>query len=284
MHSDSFFTIGSTHQICQDYAWAQNIYPKIEGPPITTAFVADGCSSSPHTDFGARLLIRAALKQLQFSLPLLSEIKINPLAVIRETDLQAQIMNLPQQSLDATLLAAFNNEYGSIHVFLCGDGVVIAQRPDNNFDYYIIEYNNNTPAYLSYTLDQDRYKAYFAQQNGAEGKMTRYSPFFPVPIVYNLWTKHCCPNNFFTTLTFTQKDTKLVMLVTDGILSFQRKTEDGTHEHIEVKEVIEQLLDIKSFTGNFMARRCQKFLKTFCKENGWFHTDDLAVAAIYLNE
>ena len=50
-HADAAFTIGKTHAVCQDYALAQNAS---DTSPLRATWLSDGCSSSPHTDIGAR--------------------------------------------------------------------------------------------------------------------------------------------------------------------------------------------------------------------------------------
>ena len=50
-NADSYFCIGSTHDVCQDYA--------ISSPDRLRAIISDGCSSAPDTDFGSRLLVKA---------------------------------------------------------------------------------------------------------------------------------------------------------------------------------------------------------------------------------
>src|SRR5215203_2249321 len=49
MNTDCFFNIGATHSVCQDYV--------VASPYL---ILSDGCSSSPDTDIGARLLVKAA--------------------------------------------------------------------------------------------------------------------------------------------------------------------------------------------------------------------------------
>ena len=46
VYSDSYFKIGKTHLICQDYALHSEGHISL----------SDGCSSSPNTDIGSRLL------------------------------------------------------------------------------------------------------------------------------------------------------------------------------------------------------------------------------------
>ncbi|HYO91642.1 MAG TPA: hypothetical protein VEQ40_08400, partial [Pyrinomonadaceae bacterium] len=65
MNADSAFLIGATHAVCQDYAVAGNGTPderaavsNLQANPYV--ILSDGCSSSPDTDIGARLLVKAA--------------------------------------------------------------------------------------------------------------------------------------------------------------------------------------------------------------------------------
>jgi hypothetical protein len=50
MKADSYFEIGSTHQVCQDYALAY------ASDDFAYAIMSDGCTSSLNTDIGARLV------------------------------------------------------------------------------------------------------------------------------------------------------------------------------------------------------------------------------------
>ncbi|MBC8139363.1 MAG: protein phosphatase 2C domain-containing protein, partial [Fibrella sp.] len=57
--SDAAFAIGKTHKVCQDYALTGDAHAT-----IPTVWLSDGCSSSPHTDIGARLLTHVALDRV----------------------------------------------------------------------------------------------------------------------------------------------------------------------------------------------------------------------------
>ena len=52
MNANSAINIGATHSLCEDYVIAQS-----EGHYV---ILSDCCSSSPDTDIGARLLVKAA--------------------------------------------------------------------------------------------------------------------------------------------------------------------------------------------------------------------------------
>ena len=60
--ADAHFSIGKTHRVCEDYARA-GLLP--DGRAF--AIVSDGCSSSPDTDFGSRLMTIAAQERMMLS-------------------------------------------------------------------------------------------------------------------------------------------------------------------------------------------------------------------------
>ena len=55
------------------------------------------------------------------------------------------------------------------------------------------------------------------------------------------------------------------------------------NENLDHLDIIRNLVDFKSFTGEFMERRLNKVLKTYSKL-GINHYDDLSVGAIYTGE
>jgi len=87
--------------------------------------------------------------------------------------------------------------------------------------------------------------------------------------------------NFSCTVRFDPSTYDLVMLFSDGVHTFQHS---DTLTPINFLEVVDHLMDIKSFTGEFVTRRCRSFLNRFCVKNGWHHNDDLGVAAIHIPE
>ncbi|MCA9708502.1 MAG: hypothetical protein KDK70_21815, partial [Myxococcales bacterium] len=60
MYVDAWFAIGDTHVVCEDFACAGHTEAG-----AGFAVVCDGCSSSPQTDVGARLLAAAARVELE---------------------------------------------------------------------------------------------------------------------------------------------------------------------------------------------------------------------------
>src|SRR5437868_4207156 len=99
MNSDCAFQIGAAHTVCQDYAVAHSGVPAY-------AILADGCSSSPDTDIGARLLVKAAQTVID---TLARDFAQNPDAALSryyvaapaKANMLARCLRLEQECLDA---------------------------------------------------------------------------------------------------------------------------------------------------------------------------------------
>lgn len=300
MHSDAFFSIGKAHAVCQDYARAGRTPARIgtdEGAR-TFAIVSDGCSGSPDTDFGARLLTMAAVTGIEILGDRLPE-KVDWL-IWHALDKLPQ--GLRRQSLDATLLAAYQQDNGSVQVIACGDGVIAARQRETG-QVEVVEIDcQNAPSYLSYLLNPDRLLVYreaieaTMEASGThEGRILRRWESleklrdgeepdnewdWPV-IIEGEPGQTVTYDNFPFCMTFDPKFYDLVTVFSDGVQSFQ---DAETMERIPMAWVLGHLMDIKGFTGEFIARRCKSFLTRFCVKNRWQHYDDLGVGAIYLGD
>jgi len=149
-NTDSFFTIGSTHKVCEDYS-SNGV---ING--VYYAIVSDGCSSSKNTDIGARLLTLCATQVIRengicFNVGNFEELLLGKL---RSSML---LLNLPSTVFDATLIVAMATESMGV-VYSWGDGVISIDGIHHD-----IQYSSNAPYYLSYKLDPNRDAAYEKQ-------------------------------------------------------------------------------------------------------------------------
>jgi len=248
---------------------------------MDVAIISDGCSSSSHTDFGARFWVQGAKNQLKHM-----GHKFNIHAVGSEVTNIAYNMELPLECLDASLIVAFLMEIEDrkyIKVIVTGDGVIAARkRNSTDFDYYKIDYSNNAPAYMNYTLNPFRLEEFF--NPGVD---------FPLPTgvrstqsnVGDLEDENLDPkdrDSFCQTHLFPADEYDLILLCTDGVDSFQCLEPRGEILPVHFTEVLHHLMQVKQPRGEFITRRMQKFLGSFCKKNNWTHTDDLAVAGIYI--
>ena len=100
--------------------------------------VSDGCSSSPDTDIGARLLVKAAQRLILSS----ERLPADCLQGIHEEAArlalaQAGLIGLRPQAVDATLLTAHLCN-GTAIIACSGDGVVVLQSRTGLTDVYSI--------------------------------------------------------------------------------------------------------------------------------------------------
>ena len=298
MYADSYFAIGSSHKICEDYALAGTVEVAesyARGQERFFAAVADGCSSSRHTDIGARFLCLGAQEALRLSPPY----EFNEHAVLPHAcAMMGRI--LPQECLDSTLLLVYTTSR-FINVAASGDGVIVARHRDGTIHTQEIEFNHNAPAYLSYQMDQKRLEAYTTGQlntgvlEGGCGVRTmkfmlydgRMGAGVPDPEMDDRRLDSRVtrdPETFWHIERFNRSHFDMVAVLSDGVHSFQKKNVLGQLENIPLQEVLQQLMKLKSVRGEFVTRRCKRFLSKYCAEHGWSHYDDFSMAAVYAEE
>ncbi len=277
MNSDSFFTIGSTHRVCQDYAIS--VDGTYEGNNRPFIAIADGCSGSPDTDFGSRILVKAVeniyLKQND---NLDSDDIYKKIWGRSLTALNA--LGLNYYALDSTLIYAFKNEK-EIRVTVIGDGTIAVKTKDDHINTINIEYKGNAPLYLSYMY----------ADNGHNRLKQREKEFDCTKKITTILHKNGNPLEMseensleqIEHFTFPIEDIKYVSIFTDGISSFIKQeigTGTKTFETVPDYLVVEQAMDFKNSSGEFVRRRCQRFLKDFASQ-GIKHTDDFSTATIF---
>lgn len=260
MSADHFFAIGRTHKVCEDYARSGSFPDK-----GTFAVVADGCSSSPDTDFGSRFLSMTAIECLSIYGC------IKPEWVAWRTK-DRVTLPLSTRCLDATLLALYVTK-DRVYVSVTGDGVVIVKHRDGDTTVYDFDYEG-APGYLSYLLDPSRMGVYLGEGYGKR-TITAYRNGSRMDITEQEIVSGD-PDTFHAELVLGQPE--MVMVCTDGVHSFL----DADHDPVPMLDVIEHLVAIKSCTGEFVQRRLRRFLTKTCPSLGWSHGDDLGVAAIYV--
>lgn len=278
MSADAYFRMGSTHAICQDYAVAGSR----DGAPF--AFLSDGCSGtankndpgSPHTDFGARFLVRAALREL----PEMLEGRFHYRSIASMALATANMAGLGRTALDATLLAVvLAADSHNAHVFQTGDGVIAARRRDGGIDYFAMSFGENAPYYLSYLHDESLRQTFIRLAKTATETANSFKPGegwgVATERTFDLHTYGICNARWFSVEAYD-----VVLIMSDGAESFF----DHAGEGVPLESVLEQLFALKNLNGEFLTRRCNAFLHRFCTERGWKHADDFSVAGIYLGE
>jgi hypothetical protein len=262
--SDSFFSIGSTHEVCQDYARNGMVNGGLQ-----YAIISDGCSSSPDTDFGARILTMNTVELLS------RDIEFNGNTLIQKAK-ESTILPISQRCLDATLLMAYHAN-NLLTIRISGDGVIIFKFNGGDIKYIDCEYPKGAPAYLSYFLNSDR-KEQYLKEYGDSMQMKYFGLHTNTPFHVNTYNEFMCDDNL-KTLCYAGNGQyiEMVLLCSDGVHSFT----DGINP-IPVKDVITKIADIRNYKGNFIKRNMKFFLQRECKKLGWSHTDDLSVAGIYM--
>jgi hypothetical protein len=264
MNTDHDFQIGKDHVVCQDYALSG-----IEGD-YAYAIVCDGCSASPDTDFGARLLALSAREVLLREPHLFWDDSTFRNTVIRKAAHACSSFRcLHPQILDTTLLVSFIHG-DQLKVRMYGDGIFYHKKANGAVHITHVSYETlengvikTAPDYLAYYLDNYRMGKYeatnttkFIETNGC---ITTMNPFQPV----------------FYASKVEQGD--IIGLASDGVGSFRTATNDP----IPWEQISKEFFDFKQTKGVFVRRRLQAFKRNCLKDNVT-HYDDISVAAIVI--
>ncbi|HCK82223.1 MAG TPA: protein phosphatase 2C domain-containing protein [Candidatus Competibacter sp.] len=266
---DSYYTIGKVHWYCQDYVcqgWQ----------PFPHVILADGCSASPNSDVGARLLVLNARQELAryAQIPrdgpeLATQHWDLGRRIIQRAARQARELNLNPEVLDATLLVAWCDG-ATVYVHLYGDGCIATRRADGELTVIEVEYAENAPYYLSYLLEPDRQVLYQEAVGNPESAQTIHyrgqaadvssrQERFDTPVAFS-----------FDLATFPT-----VAVATDGLHSF---ISAETGQRVELLEVAQAMFDFGDLQGTFVMDRLQNTLIEFGNRL-LFNLDDLSVGA-----
>jgi hypothetical protein len=286
VHADSYFTIGKTHRVCQDYAKAG--MSDDLAAPAAYVVLSDGCSSSPDSDFGARLMVLWGADDLQ------SYGNTIDLELVARSAEPMDGFPVHPHCLDATLLALFQcRDYEDpderldgrhLKAILAGDGVLAGRRRDGSINYWVVSYRPGpegqvAPAYPSYLNDEVRLARYLELGHG----ITTISEYLDGELVVAS-EKIVHPEEFTWDVVLDASEFDFVALFSDGVESFYTKDDRGRVTRIPVYAVLQQAMAVKGHKGSFVTRRCQRFFERFCPKNGWEHADDFSMAAIWCRE
>ncbi len=273
MNADSAFQIGATHAVCQDYAAAGLCG---HGP---YAVLSDGCSSSPDTDIGARLLVKAAERLLRES----GAMSASGLAALHAEAARlalswAEMLGLEPQAVDATLLTAHVGG-DELLVGCSGDGVVCLQTADGALDVYSVNFPSGYPVYPAYAHQPARLRG-LADAGRACREVTRLrAPSVRErlrQVQERLRRVDVSGGDAVTEVfAFDAAAYRFASLLSDGVHTFQHA------EAVPLESVLPELVSFKNTRGAFAGRRMKMFLKD-CRRKGWRHADDLSLAALHL--
>ncbi|MFA4971239.1 MAG: protein phosphatase 2C domain-containing protein [bacterium] len=258
-NADSAYVIGAAHRVCQDYARCGRTQ---EGRPY--AIVSDGCSGSPDTDVGARLLTLSC----EVGIGRISSMAdpawwcwgAMEVIDLRRRLFQKTCWNLDPLAMDATLVFALGQR-SSAFVSCTGDGVIAARDPGGALRIWEVEAPDGYPRYANYLVDDQRMAAVLQREEwvarGPDGEELRCRGVQP--------------------FQRTIEDAAVVAVFSDGVRSFL----DADHQPIPSEVIVGELMAFKGLQGVFVQRRLQAFLRK-AAQRGWRHDDDLSMGAVVL--
>ena len=265
MH-DSYFEIGTSHKVCEDYALSGEINE------YTYLIVSDGCSSSDGSDIGARILAhaaQAAIKQLS-SVGCVRGVGMKHVLenlIIEKCQNVRSTLGLSIDMLDATLLISMTDNKATYN-YVWGDGAIIVET-DNHFGFLKIEYESGAPYYLSYKMNKSKREAYIKEFPG-QRIITAVNGIEETEI-----RKTSMQSNFIDMFdAFEVGSFKSISLCSDGIFSFNDN---------DVAGFIKKMLDFKCLTPGFLRRKMQR-IKRDNNKSGISHYDDVSIATAIFPE
>lgn len=269
---DTFTEIGKIHKICEDYI--------ISGfDPVPYIILSDGCSSSKHTDTGARILTHLAKNYLRDTvnvqgLESLAEINYKEMgiSIIYQASLLAQHLGLNLSNLDATLIVSFSIN-NSVKIYIYGDGFIIWIDKDRNVRYVEISFSSNAPFYLTYLIDKEKNSIYKEANLHKTERFSDLSNFlnnFEIETPYDKEAYYGFNTNKFPT----------ILIASDGISSFIHKDNDMT---VITDSIVTEFTRFKIMKGEFVTRKSKKAIQDI-KTNDIFHLDDIAIGGYHLEE
>ena len=289
-YTDSYYEIGSSHEVCQDYA------ATCVRKDMAIAAISDGCSASHkicgQTDVGARAYVCSLLSQnmacclnlLATDTPSKEEIAdiIGNRAFLNADTVRVNL-GLSPYALDATLgVALFYKDRVIVIAYGDLDFVVKTSNIDAPVMYNIV-YESGAPYYLTYDYDTNRGLAYREEFGKFKVRLLR-------TYMGNQSSLNCensvkelgsSPYEWRKNSVFEFKSAEWIALFTDGLRSFQKQV-DKAPGLIDVSSLViaNHLTSFKNFKGCYVIRRMNMFRKRIMMPDRLLHYDDLGIAAI----
>ena len=271
--SDIFLAQGYSHYVCEDYILYGN---RPEGPYV---ILADGCSSAPNTDIGARLICLAAQKYMQALHGKLNR-KDMVQKVMNRALLSCESLGIESSCLHATLLV-MHVEDNLVHVNGWGDGHAIITWQDGTSRDYSVSFQNEMPWYPLYHVTPHLMARYALL---TDGKNPILSPDLLIHIKTGLDGEYY---RYETVdglcLCFAEMEAvRSISIASDGLGSFLNvdAKADGP---MDPKGIAKELLAFKNTNGEFLKRRAGKTIKRYkmnTEGDRYDHYDDLSIGTI----
>ena len=274
MSADSYFAIGSTHQVCQDHTIADGDF----------VVLSDGCSGAKDSDWGARFITKAAYNILKQTKPDHFDKFVDN--VIKAAQSYVKKLELHPDCLCATFLCAFR-EHNLIRVGIAGDGYIIAKhRKGDKLTIISQFYDTGAPWYPYYALNEDLTNGYLAHYG--HGKVIAESIVIENGNVTECKRFACAMRAEASRVTmvhmFPTDVIDMVGISSDGLKSFVQQIRGSTsitNKPVDDAQVIKDLFAFKTAEGQFVHRRCQKFMRD-CAKFDIKHTDDFSLGVLHV--
>jgi len=272
MNSDSYFEIGSSHIVCQDYALS-GMYDN-----MVYSIISDGCSEAPNSEIGAQIMCHSAKYAItllhqsrvfdQCDLSTLSSLLGN--IIYKRIDDIRKLYPLPLAALQATLHIVM--AYRDVaFTFSWGDGVIICKWSTGQTVITDISFPCGAPVYL--VTDESNYRQERQQANEAcEVVIKTYNN-------ENVTVASQNPFKCIASYLHVHKSStpSSITICSDGVKSYKEKNIID----VPLLTMASEFTDFASTEGVFVEC-CMKFLKKKAVKQQWSHYDDICCGAIII--
>lgn len=299
--ADSYYRIGKAHQTCQDYA------DHYRDGDVGVAHLSDGCSTAEsrdvvgsgsrrvYTDFGARLLVIAAQRQVG-EIVRGTSVGVDFDRVVRGAVAHANDIHVGSDAVSATLIGVeYGRDDSEFRVQVSGDGWLAARRVGGLWDVFNIEYPSGAPYYLRYCMGDSMYYR-FLEEFGRSYKISMWSSWTPGSLfaspTIGLMELPECGGPFVEVgvhvdeFIFPTEEFDLVLAFSDGLGTFYRSVVTDTGKAlVEVPASVPLSViigSVRGLGGDFIKRSMggpfgasRKFAA-----DGLDHQDDLSIIGV----
>lgn len=285
MKSDHYFNIGTSHEICQDYAISGAIDENNH-----YAIVTDGCTMSHEqcgqVETGARILAHSAKSTIDYIYKNCDYLKNNTTAlgrilgnksIVSTREIENQLQ-LSSQSSDCTLLVAIANKNGNAVSYMYGDGLVWVQHKDGSITIVDVTFFSGAPLYLSYQTDKNRKQGYMEQFGFYPVYLDIYKFDFEGEVKKEAIKYSVDDPRIYDYFSMSWEDVDCIAVSSDGAKSFL-KNDDGDEKPVSLCDIMFEFNQFKNRNGVFVQRRLKSMRRTHDK-NSITHYDDISSAAI----
>lgn len=283
MNADSYFEVGTTHSICEDYALSGTTNS------IAYAIVCDGCSSSIYSDVGARLLAHIAkdlilyfdkkklFGNLRFIENFIDTFKVMVIKKLMEVK---STLGFSADNFDATLLMAICTPSHTI-LASWGDGYFILQ---NKTEKYIIKMNfvSGASYYLSYELSDSKLERYTQDYGNDDLTVTHTKVIDSKETILKAADLGSMCYSLFLILPKDETNYyDTIIACSDGLATYQSSPKVDPKNY-STSEILGHMTGYKDTVGEFVTRRMWAF-KNLCLKEGIIHKDDISCSAVHIS-